>query len=186
MYGFSTRRFAAAITRLTRVGAEAGAITRPPTSLAFLGGGGGGSKTAPPEAGGMSAPATGAATAAPARHAAAMAACSSLFPVGDGILFRTPAGLADGLALKELARLHEGGSPRGLHHLGSPAPRYRGFGVAGKLANASAVVLPLLVIFQTTAAWCIPRLPAGAALRIICEALPRIRRLALLSYRSAR
>ena len=48
MYGFSTRRLAASMTRLTRVGADAGAITRPSTSVASSGGGGGGSKVAPP------------------------------------------------------------------------------------------------------------------------------------------
>ena len=44
-------RFAAAITCLTRRGAEAGAMRRPFTSAPFAGGGGGGTKVAPPEVG---------------------------------------------------------------------------------------------------------------------------------------
>src|SRR3954452_3235794 len=141
MYGFSTIRLAAAITRLTRVGADAGAITRPSTSAAFSGGGGGGSNVAPPPLGEGE---EGSANAVPAptgtsRHAAAAnAARSSLCELTkDGILFRTPAGLADGLALKELARLLEGQEvrPSGRSHLGSPAPRYRGFGVPARLPD---------------------------------------------------
>src|SRR5918999_2260002 len=95
------------MTRFTRVGAEAGAITPPSTSVASSGGGGGGTKVAPPLRDVL------AAEAVPARpmtstHAAATAAQSSLmWLTDDGILFRTPAGLADGLALKELARLLE-------------------------------------------------------------------------------
>ena len=42
-------RFAAAITCLTRRGAEAGATRRPSTSAPFAGGGGGGTKVAPPD-----------------------------------------------------------------------------------------------------------------------------------------
>ena len=123
MYGFSTIRLAASITRLTRVGAEAGAITRPSTSIAFSGGGGGGVKVAPPL--GVWAPATGAATAAPTRQAKATRACSSVLGEREGILFRTPTGLADGLALKELARfLTQEVRPSGRSHLGSPAPRW--------------------------------------------------------------
>src|SRR5215212_4993076 len=104
MYGFSTRRLAASITRLTRSGAEAGAITLPSTSVASSGGGGGGSKVAPPLVGGVSAVAVPAA-ASSSRHAAARAAQTTSFLglTRSGILFRTPAGLADGLALKELA-----------------------------------------------------------------------------------
>src|SRR5919112_878277 len=106
MYGFSTRRLAASITRLTRGGAEAGAITRPLTSVASSGGGGGGSKVAPPLVGFVSATAVPA-LAGSSRHAAARAAQTAGFLelTKGGILFRTPAGLADGLALKELARL---------------------------------------------------------------------------------
>src|SRR4051794_8966090 len=123
-------RLAAAITRLTRVGAEAGAITRPSTSVASSGGGGGGSKVAPPLVGFG---AVGSANAVPAaagvsRHAVAAKAARSKFCelTKGGILFRTPAGLADGLALKELARLLERQEvrPSGRSHLGSPAPRY--------------------------------------------------------------
>ena len=72
MYGFSTRRLAASITRLTRAGADAGAITRPSTSVAFSGGGGGGSKVAPPLVG-VSAAAVPA-SAGSSRHATASAA----------------------------------------------------------------------------------------------------------------
>src|SRR5215213_9774807 len=106
MYGFSTRRLAASITRLTRGGADAGAITRPLTSVASSGGGGGGSKVAPPLVGVVSAMAVPA-VAGNSRHAAAKAAQTTGFrgQAKGGILFRTPAGLADGLALKELARL---------------------------------------------------------------------------------
>src|SRR4051794_38741932 len=111
MYGFSTRRLAAAITRLIRSGADAGAITRPSTRVAFSGGGGGGSKVAPPPVG---AGVVGSANAVPAatgarRHAVAAKAARSDFCelTKGGILFRTPAGLADGLALKELARSPE-------------------------------------------------------------------------------
>ena len=51
-------RLAASITRLTLVGAEAGARARPSTIFALFGGGGGGMKTAPPElSAGVSAPA---------------------------------------------------------------------------------------------------------------------------------
>src|SRR5215217_4021631 len=138
MYGFSTKRLAASITRLTRMGADAGAITRPLTSLAFSGGGGGGTKVAPPLVG-VSAVA-GPASAASSRHAAASAAQrNSLLELTEGgILFRTPAGLADGLALKELARLPREVRPSGgFDHLGSPAPRYRGFGVPARLPDVS-------------------------------------------------
>src|SRR5215213_7584405 len=135
-------RFAAAITRLTRTGADAGAITRPSTRVASSGGGGGGSKVAPPLVG---LGAVGSANAVPAaagvsRHAAAATAARSTtcFELTKGgILFRTPAGLADGLALKELARLLERQEvrPSGRSHLGSPAPRYRGFGVPARLPD---------------------------------------------------
>src|SRR5215204_5743333 len=128
MYGFSTSRLAASITRLTRRGADAGAITRPLTSVASSGGGGGGSKVAPPVIG-------VAAVAVPAnagisRHAIASAAQrNGLGQAKGGILFRTPAGLADGLALKELARLPSGRfAPVMLaRHLGSHAPHNCGF-----------------------------------------------------------
>src|SRR5215208_145889 len=113
MYGFSTKRLAALITRLTRSGAEAGAITRPSTSVASSGGGGGGSKVAPPLVGSVSAVAVPA-VAGSSRHAAARAAQTTGFlgRTEGGILFRTPAGLADGLALKELARPLKEGSPQ--------------------------------------------------------------------------
>src|SRR5215218_5131095 len=106
MYGFSTKRLAAAITRLTRVGADAGASTRPLTSVASSGGGGGGSKVAPPLVGRSAAMAVPP-TAGTSRHAIASATQRNdlLGLTKGGILFRTPAGLADGLALKELARL---------------------------------------------------------------------------------
>ncbi len=125
MYGFSTIWFAAAITRLMRVGAEAGASSRPFTSFALAGGGGGGWKAAPPPLieEDVCAIAPGAATSAQAN---ASAAKSNLFTKVEGILFRTPTGLADGLALKELARLlKEKVRPSGrwLGHLGSPVPR---------------------------------------------------------------
>src|SRR5215213_7290591 len=141
MYGFSTIRLAAAITRLMRAGADAGASTRPSTSVAFSGGGGGGSKVAPPlvgfgEVGSANAVPTAAGVS---RHAAAAnAARSGLCELTKGgILFRTPAGLADGLALKELARLLERLEvrPSGRSHLGSPAPRFRGFGVPARLPD---------------------------------------------------
>src|SRR5918999_2289318 len=105
MYGFSTRRFAAWMTRFTRRGADAGGITRPSTSVASSGGGGGGSNAAPPLL--FERPADAGAARLMTRSAAsATAAHSSLMWLrDDGILFRTPAGLADGLALKELARL---------------------------------------------------------------------------------
>src|ERR671918_235516 len=105
MYGFSTRRFAASMTRFTFRGAEIGAITRPSTSVASSGGGGGGSNVAPPLLFDRPADA-GAARLMTSSSATATAAQSSLmWLTDDGILFRTPAGLADGLALKELARL---------------------------------------------------------------------------------
>src|SRR5918992_2026059 len=109
MYGFSTSRLAASMTRFTRRGAEAGAITRPSTSVASSGGGGGGSKVAPPLLDLLPAEAVPASPVT-SRHAAARTAQSSLmWLTDDGILFRTPAGLADGLALKELARLFQRG-----------------------------------------------------------------------------
>src|ERR671914_2929934 len=136
MYGFSTRRLAASTTRFTRRGADAGAITRPSTSVASSGGGGGGSNVAPPLLFDRPADA-GAARLMRSSSAAATAAQSSVMWLrDDGILFRTPAGLADGLALKELARLPgKEVRPSGFRHLGSPAPRMRGFGVAGKVAD---------------------------------------------------
>src|ERR687891_2376489 len=97
-------RLAASMARATRTGAETGAISRPLTSFAFSGGGGGGVNTAPPPLGMTSAWAAGASVATPVRQASAMNPRSSLLREGEGILFRTPAGLADGLALKELAR----------------------------------------------------------------------------------
>src|ERR671918_654763 len=112
MYGFSTSRLAASITRFTRPGAEAGAITRPSTSVASSGGGGGGSKVAPPLLFDRPADA-GAARLMRSSSAAATAAQSSLMWLrDDGILFRTPAGLADGLALKELRAFSKEGSPQ--------------------------------------------------------------------------
>jgi hypothetical protein len=117
---------AASITRATLTGAEAGAISRPSTSVAFSGGGGGGTNTAPPPDVEVEtwAPAAGASAATPVRHASTMAACSSVLRAGEGILFRTPAGLADGLALKELARpLEREFAPVAEATLGSPAPR---------------------------------------------------------------
>src|SRR5215218_10031699 len=90
------------MTRFTRVGAEAGAISLPPTSAPFAGGGGGGTNAAPPPLEALCAIAAGARTRT---HATDSAATSSLLLKVEGILFRTPTGLADGLALKELARL---------------------------------------------------------------------------------
>src|SRR5918994_1623581 len=132
-------RLAAAITRFTRVGADAGAITRPFTSWAVSGGGGWGTKVAPPVLGGTWAWAAGAPATTPARHAPSMAARSSLFGEAVGILFRTPTGLADGLALKELARLREGGSPQWFAPPWFPrSVPPDGFGVRGKLADVRA------------------------------------------------
>src|SRR3954452_2316632 len=94
------------MTAFTRAGAEAGAITRPSTSVAFSGGGGGGWKVAPPPplGGEGSANAVAVATGA-SRQTAPMTTRTVLFELTKGgILFRTPTGLADGLALKELAR----------------------------------------------------------------------------------
>src|SRR5918996_2696964 len=151
MYGFSTRRFAASITRFTRRGAEAGAITRPSTSAASSGGGGGGSNVAPPLLFDRPADA-GAARLMTSSSAAATAAQSSVMWLrDDGILFRTPVGLADGLALKELARLPQGRfAPVAGCHLGSPAPRMRGLGVARKLADVSAMLPPGFVRYCTS------------------------------------
>src|SRR5215212_8810785 len=127
------------MTRFTRVGAEAGAISLPPTSAPFAGGGGGGTNAAPPPLEALCAIAAGARTT---RHATNSAAKSSLLLKVEGILFRTPTGLADGLALKELARLLSKVRPSGRGHqqLGSPVPRYRGLGVAWKLPDVSASV----------------------------------------------
>src|SRR5215210_5919429 len=95
-----------------RVGAEAGARSRPLTSFAFAGGGGGGWKVAPPPLIDELCCAIALGTAASA-HASTSAARSNLFTKVEGILFRTPTGLADGLALKELARLpRQEGSPQ--------------------------------------------------------------------------
>ena len=87
-----------------RLGAEAGATSRPSLSAPLAGGGGGGTYDAPPPlvAARLRAPRRARATSA---HASANAATSSLWLKVEGILFRTPTGLADGLALKELARL---------------------------------------------------------------------------------
>jgi hypothetical protein len=63
--------------------------------------------------------------AATSTHTSASTAKSDLFTKVEGILFRTPTGLADGLALKELARLlNEEVRPSGRWHghLGSPVP----------------------------------------------------------------
>src|SRR5215203_3819427 len=108
MYGLFTSRLAAAITRFTRVGAEAGAITFPSTSVASSGGGGGGSKLAPPVSGGEAA--AGPASTSTSRHAAASATQRNewLRRTVSGILFLPPTGLADGLALKELRASHSG------------------------------------------------------------------------------
>src|SRR5262245_40603377 len=104
MYGFLTRRLAEAITRLTRVGADAGARACPLTTIASSGGGAAGTKVAPPVLD-ASAQAPGTATIAIAiAHANARSSRRCPMTGGD-ILFRPPAGLADGLALKELARL---------------------------------------------------------------------------------
>src|SRR4051794_22395291 len=99
------RRFAAAITRFTRRGALRGARTVPSaSSLAFFGGGGGGMNCAPPVLLASCAVALPAATITP-RQMHSKSACSDLFARTYRILFRTPAELAVGLALKELARL---------------------------------------------------------------------------------
>src|SRR5215203_1142271 len=120
-------RLAAVITCLTRRGADAGASSRPFTSVALAGGGGGGTKAAPPEFDELWAHAPGARTSG---HATESAATSSFLLKAEDILFRTPTGLADGLALKELARLLSKICPSGRGHLGSPVPRCRGLGVA--------------------------------------------------------
>src|SRR5687767_10082419 len=100
------------MTRCTFRGAETGAITRPPTSVASSGGGGGGWKVAPPLLFDRPADA-GAARLMTSSSAAATAAQSSVVWLrDDGILSRTPAGLADGLALKELRASSKGGSPQ--------------------------------------------------------------------------
>jgi hypothetical protein len=80
--------------------------------VASSGGGGGGSKVAPPLTG-VSAVAVPANTGT-SRHAIASATQRNGLRelTKGGILFRTPAGLADGLALKELARLRYGDSPQ--------------------------------------------------------------------------
>src|SRR5215208_1705168 len=125
------------MTRLTRRGADAGAMRRPSTSLPFAGGGGGGTNAAPPPlVAAVCAVAPGARTR---RLATDNAATSSLWLKVEGILFRTPTGLADGLALKELARLLSKVRPSGRGHLGSPVPRYRGLGVAVKVSDVSAM-----------------------------------------------
>src|SRR5215212_10856102 len=135
-----------------RVGADAGASSRPFTSLAFAGGGGGGWKVAPPPfIDELCAIAPGAAASA---QTSASAAKSNLLARVEGILFRTPTGLADGLALKELARLPISGrfAPVAGSHLGSPVPRYRGFGVAIKLSDVSANVAVALMRYHTSSA----------------------------------
>ena len=76
-------RLAASITRLTRMGAEAGAMARPSTIMALFGGGGGGTNTAPPElSAGVSALAVPPAVR-PRAHAAAMATTIRQ-PVSEG------------------------------------------------------------------------------------------------------
>src|SRR5918992_1495662 len=157
MYGFSTRRLAASTTRFTRRGADAGAITRPSTSVASSGGGGGGVNVAPPLL--FDRPADAGAARPMRRSSAAATAHSSLMWLrDDGILFRTPAGLADGLALKELARLPgKEVRPSGCRHLGSPAPRMRGFGVAGKLADVY-VMLRCVYTGSGSRTWVLPDL----------------------------
>src|SRR5688572_23333155 len=104
-------------------------MRRPSTSAPFAGGGGGGTKEAPPPlvVDELCADPAGASTS---RHATDSAAASSLWLKAEDILFRTPTGLADGLALKELARLLSKVRPSGRGHLGSPVPRHSGFGVA--------------------------------------------------------
>src|SRR3954453_13542988 len=96
------------MTAFTRAGAEAGAITRPSTSVAFSGGGGGGWNVAPPPpllGGEGSANAVAVATGA-SRQTAPMTTRTVLFELTKGgIVFRTPTGLADGLSLKGLTRL---------------------------------------------------------------------------------
>src|ERR671917_163659 len=141
MYGFSTRRLAASMTRFTRRGAEAGAITRPSSSVASSGGGGGGWDVAPPLL--FERPAdAGAARLMASSSAAATAAQSSVMWLrDDGILFRTPAGLADGLALKELARLPSWrGSPQWLPPPWFPRSAHARTRRAGKLADVSAML----------------------------------------------
>src|SRR5215208_2770925 len=124
------------MTRLTRRGADAGAMRRPSTSLPFAGGGGGGTNAAPPPlVAAVCAVAPGARTR---RLATDNAATSSLWLKVEGILFRTPTGLADGLALKELARLLSKVRPSGRSHLWVPRSAYRGLGVARKLPDVSA------------------------------------------------
>src|SRR5215210_100577 len=152
-------RLAAVITRLTRRGAEAGAMSRPSTSAPFAGGGGGGTNEAPPPLEAFWAIAPGARTS---RHATESAAISSLLLKAEGILFRTPTGLADGLALKELARLLSKVCPSGRGHLqpGSPVPRYRGLGVAWKLPDVSASVAASLMLSHTSSARARRVLPA--------------------------
>src|SRR5215217_1376488 len=132
-------RLAAVMTCCTRRGADAGATRRPSTSAPFSGGGGGGTKVAPPEyeIDDDCADAAGARTRAHANASATT--CSSLWLKAADILFRTPTGLADGLALKELARLLSKVRPSGRGHLGSPVPRYRGLGVAVKVSDVSAM-----------------------------------------------
>src|SRR5918997_3559635 len=140
MYGFSTSRLAASITRLTRVGADAGAITRPSTSVASSGGGGGGSNVAPPVVGLVSADAV---PASASRNAAASATKRTI-SVGratGGILFRTPAGLADGLALKELARLPEWKvRPSGVYSTLVPPLRVTADSACGEASRCFGVV----------------------------------------------
>src|SRR5215207_5538212 len=136
-----------------RVGAEAGASRRPSTSLALAGGGGGGWKAAPPPVDAeVCAIALGAARKTQA-SASSSAAKGNLLKKVEGILFRTPTGLADGLALKELARLPKRKvRPSGRGHLGSPVPRYRGLGVAVKLSDVSAGVAAPLMRSHTSSA----------------------------------
>src|ERR671917_1585101 len=141
MYGFSTSRFAASMTRFTRRGAVAGAITRPPTSVASSGGGGGGWNVAPPLL--FERPAEAGPARAMTRSAAsATAAHSSLMWLrDDGILFRTPTGLADGLALKELARLPSWrGSPQWLPPPWFPRSAHARTRRGGQLADVSAML----------------------------------------------
>jgi len=60
-------------------------------------------------------------------------------------LSRPPAGLADGLALKELARLR---LRRFAPVIGSPVPLFSGFGVRGRLADhRNGTFVPPLAAF---------------------------------------
>ena len=89
---------------LHAAGAPAGGIARPLTILARFAGGGGGTYSAPPLA---SAPAVPAEAQQASDDAEDRSRTEGSDVAGRPQLFRTPTGLADGLALKELARLLE-------------------------------------------------------------------------------